>query len=55
MSMMVKMSENQLCQSEVHVTAFWCLRIKPQKAGLNRRLKVHFAGGGGGAWFSPNI
>jgi hypothetical protein len=47
MMMMVKMSENQSCQSQVHVIAFRCLRVKPQKVGLNRRLKSHTARGGG--------
>jgi hypothetical protein len=51
MTMTVKMSENRSCQSQVHVTAFRCLRVKPEKAGLNRRLKAHTAEGG---WFSPN-
>jgi hypothetical protein len=41
MMMTMKMSENQACQSQVHVTEFRCLRVKPQKAGLNRRLKAH--------------
>jgi hypothetical protein len=53
MSMTLKMSENQLCQSQVHVTAFWCLRMKPQKVGLNRRLKAHIAKGGGGPGSHP--
>ncbi len=42
-----KMSENRLCQSQVYVTAVRSLRVKPQKAGLNRRLKAHTAGEGG--------
>jgi hypothetical protein len=52
MTMMVKMSESQSCQLQVYVTGFRCLRVKPQKAGLYRRLKAHTAGGGAG--FSPN-
>ncbi len=48
MSMMVKMSENQLCQSQVHVTAFRCLRFKSKKAGLNRQLSKPILRGGGG-------
>jgi hypothetical protein len=45
--MTVMMSENQSCRSQVHVTVFQSLRVKHQKVGLNRRLKVHTAGGGG--------
>jgi hypothetical protein len=33
--MMMVMSENQSSQSQVHVTAFWVLRVKCQKASLN--------------------
>jgi hypothetical protein len=47
MTMTVKMSEKQSCQSQIHVTAFRCLRVRPQKVGLNRRLKAHTVGGGG--------
>jgi hypothetical protein len=50
-SMIVMMSENQLCRSQVHVTAFRVLKVKRQKVGLNKQLKAHTAGG---AWFSPN-
>jgi hypothetical protein len=50
-SMMVMMSENQLCRSQVYVTAFQGLKVKRQKVGLNKQLKAHTAGG---AWFSPN-
>ncbi len=45
------MNENQACWSQVHVTAFLCLRVKLKKQGLNRRLKPILWGG---AWFSPN-
>jgi hypothetical protein len=41
------MGENQAYQSQVHVTALWCLRIKPKKRGLNRRLKRILRGGAG--------
>jgi hypothetical protein len=48
MSMMMKlrMSENQACQTQVHVTALRCLKIKPGKKGLNRRLRPVLRGGG---------
>jgi hypothetical protein len=53
--MTVKISENQLYQSQVHVTVFRCQRVKTQKAGLNRRLKAHTVGGGGpGSHPTPN-
>jgi hypothetical protein len=29
--MRLEMSENQKSQSQVHVTALWCLRFKPRK------------------------
>jgi hypothetical protein len=49
------MGENQACQSQVHVTALRCLRIKPTKRGLNRRLKPILQGGGGaGSHTLPN-
>jgi hypothetical protein len=54
MSMTVKMSENQLCQSQVHVTEFRCLRVRPSKVGLNRRLTTHTAGEGPGSHPTPN-
>jgi hypothetical protein len=41
------MGKNQACQSQVHVTALWCLRVKPRNWGLNRRLKPVLQGGGG--------
>ncbi len=43
----LQMSENQECQSQVHVTALWCLRLKPGKKGLNRRLRAVLRGGTG--------
>jgi hypothetical protein len=43
------MSENQACQSQVHVTAQRYLRIKPGKRGLNIWLRPVLRGGG---WFS---
>jgi hypothetical protein len=49
MLMKVWMSENQECQSQVHVTALQCLRVKPKKRGLNRRLKPILRGGGAGS------
>jgi hypothetical protein len=52
--MIVMMSENQLCRSQVHVTEFRCLRVKCQKVGLNRQLKAHTAGGGPGSHPTPN-
>jgi hypothetical protein len=54
MTMTVKMSENQSCQSQVHVTVFRCLRVKPQKGGLNRQLKAHTEGGGPGSHPTPD-
>jgi hypothetical protein len=39
MVMKLRMSENQACQSQVHVTALRCLRVKPRKKRLNRRLR----------------
>jgi hypothetical protein len=41
------MSENEACQSEAHVTALRCPRVKPKKRGLNRQLKPILLGGGG--------
>jgi hypothetical protein len=49
-SMTMMISENQSCQSQVHVKGFWGLRVRRQKVGLNRQLKPHTAGG---VWFSP--
>jgi hypothetical protein len=49
------MSEKQACQSQVHVTAFRYLRVKPRRRGLNRRLKPGLWGGGGtGSHTLPN-
>ncbi len=49
------MNENQACQSQVHVTALRCLRVKPGKKGLNRRLMpVHWGVGGTGSHTLPN-
>jgi hypothetical protein len=50
-SMTMMMSENQSCQSQVHLMPFWGLMVKRQKVGLNRQLNALTAGGG---WFSPN-
>jgi hypothetical protein len=44
--MRMSMSENQACQSHVHVTALRYLRFKPRRMGLNRRLKPGLRGGG---------
>jgi hypothetical protein len=44
--MKLQMSENQECQSQVHVTVLRCLRVKPGKKGLNRRLRPVLQGGG---------
>jgi hypothetical protein len=41
------MGENQVCRSQVHVTALRCLRVKPKKRGLNRRFKPILWGGAG--------
>jgi hypothetical protein len=41
------MSENQACQSQIHVTVLRNLRVKPRRRGLNRRLKPGLPGGGG--------
>jgi hypothetical protein len=54
MTMMLKMSENQSCQSQVHVLTFRCLRVKPKKADLNRLLKGHTAQWGLGSYPTPN-
>jgi hypothetical protein len=43
------MNDNQRSQSQVHVTALWCLIFKPRKRGLNSRLCPVLQGGG---WFS---
>jgi hypothetical protein len=40
------MGENQACQSQVHVSELQCLKVKPKKGGLNRRLKHVLLGGG---------
>jgi hypothetical protein len=43
------MSENQACKLKVHVTALRCLKVKPGKKGLNRRLRPILQGGGAGS------
>jgi hypothetical protein len=40
------MNDNQRSQSQVHVTALWCLIFKPRKRGLNSRLCPVLQGGG---------
>jgi hypothetical protein len=47
------MNENKACWSQVHVTAFQCLRFKLKK-GVNRRPKPILQGGGPGSHPSPN-
>jgi hypothetical protein len=39
MVMRLQMNENQMCQSQVHVTARQYLIFKPGKRGLNIRLR----------------
>jgi hypothetical protein len=46
MVMRLQMSENQVCQSQVHVTARRYLIFKPEKRGLNSRLRPVLLGGG---------
>jgi hypothetical protein len=41
------MNENQVCQSQVHVTARRYLIFKPGKRGLNSRLRPVLRGGTG--------
>jgi hypothetical protein len=48
------MSENQACWSQVHLTAFWCLRVKLKKRVLNRWLKPILQGGRPGSHPTPN-
>ncbi len=48
------MNENQKSQSQVHVTALRCLRVKPGKRGLNSRLWPVLRGGGAGSHTLPN-
>jgi hypothetical protein len=49
MVMNFRMSENQACQG------LWCLRVKPGKKGLNRRLRPVLQGGGlAGSHTLPN-
>ncbi len=57
MSMVMKfqLSENQACQSKVHVTALRCLRNKPGKKGLNRRLRPVLRGGVGSHTLPNNV
>ncbi len=52
MVMKLRMSENQVCQSQVHVTALRCLSVKPGKKGINRRLRPVL--GGTGSHTLPN-
>jgi hypothetical protein len=40
------MSENEVCQSQVHVTALRYLRVKPRRRGLNRQRRPVLQGGG---------
>ncbi len=40
------MNENQKSQSQFHVTALWCLRVKPGKRGLNSQLWPVLQGAG---------
>ncbi len=50
------MSEKQSSQSQVHVTCFGVLRVKPQKASLNRTswcLYVQVGGGGLSSYPTP--
>ncbi len=54
MLMKMQMGDNQACQSQVHVTALWCLRVKPKKQGLNRRLKPILLVLGAGSHTLPN-
>jgi hypothetical protein len=46
MVMRLQMNENQVCQSQVHVTARRHLISKPGKRGLNSRLRPVLWGGG---------
>jgi hypothetical protein len=55
MLMKVWMSENQACQSLVHVTAFQFLRVKPSKWGLNRGLKPVLQGWAGSHTLSNHV
>ncbi len=48
------MSENQVCQSQVHLTALRYLRVKPRRRELNRRPKPGLRGGGLGSHRLPN-
>jgi hypothetical protein len=43
------MNENQVCQSQVHVTAKWYLICKPGKRGLNSQLRPVLRVGGTGS------
>ncbi len=47
------MGKNQACQSQVHVTALRCLRVKIKKRGINRRIKPILRGGAG-SYTLPN-
>jgi hypothetical protein len=46
MLMKVWIGENQACQSQVHVTALRCLRVKHKKWELNKRINPILRGGG---------
>ncbi len=48
------MNENEACWSQVHVTAFWCLRVKLKKRAFNRRLKPILRGGVPSSHPTPN-
>ncbi len=54
MLMKVWMNEKQSCHLQVHVTALRCLRVKPRKRGLNKRLKSVLRGWGAGSHTLPN-
>jgi hypothetical protein len=45
--MKMMMSENQSSKSQLHVTAFRVLRVKRQKASLNRQPSAYNCGGRG--------
>jgi hypothetical protein len=48
------MNENQVCQSQVHVTVRRYLIFKPGKPGLNSWLRPVLRGGGNGSHTLPN-
>jgi hypothetical protein len=53
-SMWMWMNENQACCSQVHVTAFRCLKVNLKKRVLNRQLRPILWGGGPGSHPKPN-